>query len=223
MTPKTTEISVAATHRLIPSKYGDSSPLAALADDAVELAAVLDLDGATDGRRWAETGHGRGITPEELVFDIPRHSIINGAFTHPRPTGGRFNSDARGAWYAAFEIETAIAEAAYHRTRGLAEIDRFEDDVSFDDWLAAFDATFHDIRVDPNFAACCDPGDYRAGQNLAADLLDAGSAGVLYTSVRRSGFDNLVCFRPALVHNPRKGETIRLVWAGDPAPQVVRG
>ena len=122
MTPKTTDIRVAATHRLIPSKYGDASLLAALADDAGEAAAILDLVAATDGRHWAESGHAMGMTPEELVFAIPRHGVLNAAFTYPRPMGGRFNSDTRGAWYAAFEIGTAIAEVAYHRTLGLAEV-----------------------------------------------------------------------------------------------------
>jgi len=81
-----------------------------------------------------------GIGVHELVFDVPYYRIVNAAFTHAHPFGGRFNDPERGAWYAAFEIRTAQAEVAFHKTVQLAEIDRFEDVVTFDDYLADFSA-----------------------------------------------------------------------------------
>ena len=68
--------------------------------------------------------------------------------------------------------------------------------------------------------ACLDPRSYVASQGLAAELLEAGSMGVIYPSVRRPEGVNLACFRPALVGNVRKGPAYRLTWAGTPQPRI---
>jgi len=65
-----------------------------------------------------------GIGLNELVFGVPCSRIVNAAFTHAHPLGSRFNSPERGARYAAFEIETAQAEVAFHKSVDLAEIGR---------------------------------------------------------------------------------------------------
>jgi hypothetical protein len=59
-----------------------------------------------------------------------------------------------------------------------------------------------------------------ASQRLAAELLEAGSMGIIYPSVRDPKGTNLACFRPALVGNVRKGQAYRLTWAGSPLPKV---
>ena len=67
-------------------------------------------------------------------------------------------------------METSQAEIAYHKARQYLEIGwEREDSVSYDDYLANFDATFHDIRGDSAFAACLDPNSYFASQALAMD------------------------------------------------------
>ena len=126
----------------------------------------------------------------------------------------------RGAWYCAFELETALAEIIFHKTVEYQEIGRFDDSVNYQELLADFSSEFHDLRDAPAFAACLDPGSYVASQGLAARLLDAGSLGIIYPSVRRAGGTNLVCFRPALVGNPRRAASFRLTWAGSRQPQV---
>lgn len=68
------------------------------------------------------------------------------AFCHPRPGGGRFNSENRGAWYAAFGLETAQAEVICHRTQELLEIGVLETLVEMRLYLADFDSAFHDVR-----------------------------------------------------------------------------
>ncbi len=77
-----------------------------------------------------------------------------------------------------------------------------------DDYLADFRSDFHDIRDDAAFAYCLDSVSYGPSHRLARDLLAVGSAGIVYPSVRRSQGTCLVCFRPALVTNVRKGETV---------------
>src|SRR5690606_4874539 len=112
------------THRLIPAKYADggASVLADIADDDAHLRDIFDLDNATNDRLLAENGLLPGIGIHELVFGVPYYRIVNAAFCHAHPLGSRFNGPDRGAWYAAFEPETAQAEIAFHKWVELAEV-----------------------------------------------------------------------------------------------------
>ena len=213
------------TVRLIPSRFADreDSVLSAISDDADHLRDLFDLDNATNERLLGEQGGLPGIGVDELVFGVPNFRIINAAFTYPRPEGSRFNDGDRGAWYCAFELETALAEIIFHKTVEYQEIDRFSDSVSYQALLADFSGQFHELRDAEDagiFVACLDPGSYLVSQQLASQLLDAGSMGIVYASVRRHGGRNLACFRPALVGNLRRGAAYRLSWCGTPQPLV---
>lgn len=212
------------THRLVPSRHtprGDSV-LAAIADGDAHLQAIFELDLATNDRVLAALRRLPGIGVEELVTGVPHAAVINAAFCHPNPLGARFSGPDRGAWYAAFELATAQAEVGVHKAVELAEIGRFEDTVTYDDYLADFSASLHDLRRRRGFRACLDPDSYVASQALAERLLDRGSLGVVYPSVRRAGGTCLTCFRPALVGNVRRARTYRFTWSGRPEPVVTR-
>ena len=116
--PETTLVRRYDSHRLIPSKYhvGGDSVLARIASDDAHLADIFDLDHATNDRLLAENRLLPGIGVHELVFGVPYYRIVNAAFTHAHPLGSRFNGPDRGAWYAAFAVETAQAEVAFHKT-----------------------------------------------------------------------------------------------------------
>ena len=133
------------------------------------------------------------------MFGVPNFRIINAAYTYAHPQGSRFNDSRRGAWYCAFDADTALAEVIFHKTVEYAEINRFDDSVQYQCMLADFTAAFHDLRGQPRYAACLAPDSYVDSQTLAERLLDGGSLGVLYPSVRRPSGTNLACFRPALV------------------------
>jgi hypothetical protein len=210
------------THRLILSKYTDSgdSVLARIANDSDHLVDIFDLDNATNDRLLAEHELLPGIGIDELVFRIPYASIINAAFTHAHPRGSRFNGPDRGAWYAAFEVETSQSEVAFHKTVDLAEIERFDDEVTYDDYLADFRAEFHDLRDNQAFAEHLNPDSYVESQGIAERLLASGALGIVYPSVRRARRTCIVCFRPALVTNVRRGKTYRFVWDGSPTPTI---
>jgi RES domain-containing protein len=223
LVPRLTTLRQFDTCRLIPSRFADieDSVLAPLADeDDGVLRDLFDLDNATNDRLRGESGLLPGIGVDELVFGVPNFRIINAAYTYARPEGSRFNDGERGAWYCAFEFETALAEIGFHKAVEYQEIGRFEDSVSYQCLLADFTATFHDLRGGDAWAACLDAGSYIASQKLAGELHDLGSMGVIYPSVRRPEGTNLACFRPALVGNVRKGQAYRLTWAGSPIPQV---
>ncbi|GAB3452239.1 RES family NAD+ phosphorylase [Massilia terrae] len=210
------------TCRLIPSRFADieDSVLAPLADDDATLRDLFDLDNATNERLRGEFGGLPGIGPDELVFGVPFFRIVNASFCYPRPEGSRFNDGDRGAWYCAFDIETALAEVCFHKAVEYQEINRFDDSVSYQCMLADFTATFHDLRGNNTCPKCLDPSSYVDSQALAAELLDSGSMGIIYPSVRHEGGECLACFRPALVGNVRKGQAYRLTWAGSPIPAI---
>ncbi len=210
------------THRLIPAKYNPdfASVLTRIAEDDSHLRDLFELDHATNERLWGENGLLPGIGKEELVFGIPNYRVINAAFLHAHPLGSRFNGPDRGAWYAAFSLKTSQAEIAFHKATEYAEIGRFEDSVVYDDYLADFSGSFEDLRDKPEYARELDPSTYVDSQRLALRLLEAGSPGVLYPSVRHKGGTCIACFRPALVQHVRKGERIRFTWAGSAVPKI---
>jgi len=210
------------THRLIPSRYSDNgeSVLARIADDEDHLRGIFDLDNATNDRLLAESDLLPGVGVDELVFGIAHDRIINAAFTHASPLGSRFNGPERGAWYAGFELETSQAEVAWHKSVELAEVGWLHESITYDDYRADFGGEFHDIRDAADFEACLSPTSYVEPQGLAERLLAAGSAGILYPSVRRAGGTRLACFRPALVGNVRKDARFRFTRDGGSAPRV---
>jgi RES domain-containing protein len=212
------------THRLILSRHlpqGDSV-LVAISDDDAHLQAIFELDSATNDRLLAPHHLLPGIGVEELVFGVPHASVINAAFCHPHPLGSRFNGPTRGAWYAAFDVKTSQAEVAFHKSVQLAEIGRFDDSVTYDDYMADFSAEFHDLRS-TSVRAYLDPNSYVESQALAERLLEADSLGVIYPSVRHAGGTCIACFRPALVANVKRGKTYRFVWDGRPEPVISAG
>jgi len=222
VTPRISALRQDDTHRLIPFRDTEESVLARLAEDEKELEELFELDGATNDRLLGEANLLPGISVHELLFGVAYAHIVNAAFTHAHPLGSRFNGPERGAWYAAFELETAEAEIAFHKTQELRELNWPEPETfTFHDYLADFRAEFHDIRGDNKYSDCLGPKTYGNSQRLAKELLAAGSAGIIYPSVRRSSGTCLVCFRPALVTNVRQGCTVTLTFHDPGQPPVI--
>ncbi len=207
------------THRFIASKHGESV-LTRIADSSRHLDDIFELDIATNDRALAENGIPRGIDANELVFGLPYSHIVNAAFTHAHPLGSRFSGPDRGAWYCGFEIETAIAEVAFHKTVDLLEIGVLDDDVTYDDYAADFSAEFHDLRGARRFAKYLNPESYVESQQLAERLLAIGSLGIVYPSVRSAEGTCIACFRPALVMNVTRRSAYRFIWSGSPTPAI---
>ena len=212
MRPRLSLIRQDDTHRLIPSKHDHRSVLERLTDRPDDLADLFELEGATNDRLLGEAGTLPGISVHELLYGIPHAHIVNAAFCHAHPMGSRFNGPERGAWYAAFELVTARVEVTHYKEQELREVDwREPETFAFDDYLADFRGEFHDIRADSGHADCLTPDDHTVSQRLAAKLLESGSAGIVYPSVRRAKGTCIACFRPALVTNVRKGEPVKIV------------
>lgn len=219
--PPETLIRWKATARLVPSRF----PVAGLFDrvaDPADLDAIFELEGWTNDRISVEAGLLHNIPREEWLVGVPMASVVMAAYCHPRIGGARFSGEDRGAWYAARTIETALAESIYHRSREIAETNAYETRMQLRVYLADFSARFHDVRNLRGAPALHDPAHYEVPQRFGRTLLDAGSNGVVYRSVRHAAGECIASFRPRLVRNVRVGGHYEFRWEGRPEPTVRR-
>jgi RES domain len=220
LTPPESLVRWTAAPRLVPSRY----PVVGLLDrvaSSADLDAVFELEGWTNDRISNELGLLHTIPESEWVAGTPMASVVMAAFSHPRPGGSRFSTEERGAWYAARTLTTAIAESVYHRTAELREVGGFVTRVELRVYLADFRAKFHDLRqASRAWIPFYDPLEYGSSQVLGRRLLEHGSNGLVYRSVRDASGECLVCFRPALVRNVRAGGHYEFRWDGGPEPLV---
>jgi hypothetical protein len=225
--PPTVDLAQRDTVRLISTGRLKDPVLLPLAANHGALEDIAALESVTNGRLAAQQTGLPQLDPRELVFGRAGHTFINAAFTYTRPGGNRFNDDNRGAWYCAFDPETALGEVGYHLARELEAVGRFENITDYAELIADFFGAFQDLRAfdieiepvlhkDPAIA-------YPAGQSLARQLrVDASSNGIIYPSIRHAGGTCLVSFRPDLVQNLRQGGIWRLEWQGAPTPTITR-
>lgn len=182
----------------------------ALADDLAEIEA------ATSGRLLAEARR------EGALFSggRPHANLVNAAFAYFRPREpNRFNGPGLGAWYAALEVETALAEVAHHLARELARVGDWRATVEYAEMWAGFAGDFADLRGVSPRPACLDPDPavgYPAGNALAAEARAEGLNGVVWPSVRRAGGTCLVALWPHIVQSVAQGAVLRVRWSGSP-------
>lgn len=218
-----TAIAEQATVRLIPTAYYKPPVLRALVDNDEEADILARIEGLTNQRLKAQSTGLPGLDPRELVFRAWGQSHINAAFSYTRAGGNRFNDATRGAWYAALDDLTALAEVGYHRSRELQRIGVWRDEAVYHALLAGFLGDFHDLRAASQDLPClsADPAiAYPAGQALALALRVQHSRGIVYPSKRREGGVCLVAFHPHLVQNVRPAARWRLVWDGSPEHEI---
>jgi RES domain-containing protein len=193
-------------------------------DDQLET--LAEIEGATSDRLVRQRRGASGISPMEFVFGVPGQSFINAAFAYARPRGlNRFNGPNRGAWYAAFDTETSIAEVSFHLVRELDNIGVYRTVVDYAELFASFAGEFLDLRDLPDPQPECLNPDIEIGYphgNTVADATRAkGLNGIIYPSVRRKGGTCLVALTPHAVQSVAQGRVIRLVWSGRREPEVV--
>lgn len=221
---KITPVNDRALVRLIPETHHKPPVLRGLVDSDEEMAVLAELEGETSARLIAERQGSPALDRRELAFarraqDLKLYgeSHINAAFTYTRPSGNRFNSGNRGAWYCAWEMLTSAQEVGFHRTRELGFIDRYEDEARYVELLADFIGDFPDLHGGAYSALDPDPDKgYPEGQALAARLRGEGHRGLIYPSVRHKGGRCFVAFDPGIIQNVRPGASWKLVWNGAP-------
>lgn len=181
--------------RIIPTRYPAISLFDRVAD-AADFEALYALEALTNERLREELGQVDNVPPDERLYG-PGTGPIMAAFTHVNVQGSRFSDGSWGVFYAARERETAIAETRFHHTRFLAATQEEAMHLPMRLYHVAIDARLHDLRPPGAVPAeVMSPTDYTASQALARRLRNAGSAGVAYVSVRRSGGFCVGLFKP---------------------------
>jgi RES domain len=181
--------------RIVPTRY----PAVTLFDrvaDAADFEALYALEALSNERARDELGQIGLVAPEHRLYG-PGSGPIMAAFTHVNTLGSRFSAGHWGVFYAAHERATAMAETRHHHARFLAATKQGPLHLPMRLYHVAVDARLHDLR--PAGAvpeAVYDPDDYAASRALGARLRAAGSAGVVYRSVRHARGQCVGLFRP---------------------------
>lgn len=198
--------------RIIPSRYPSIQLFERVADPA-DLDAIFEIEALTNDRLRDEVGELKLVPPQDRVTG-PNASIVMAAFTHLNPQGGRFTDGSYGAYYAARELATAIAETRYHRGQFYAATHEAPMALDMRAYAADFSARLHDIRKLPATSPLYAPDDYGASQLFARTLREAGSDGIAYNSVRISGGQCVALFKPRLLSHIRQGPRLVYQWDG---------
>jgi RES domain-containing protein len=182
------------TYRLIPSQFPPIGLFDTVATPA-DLLAVMELVGWTNDRLVASRI--ARLPQQEWVYGRPNASIVMAAFLHVSPAGMRFNSPDLGAWYAASEIETAVAEVGHHLRREAVARSVPELTRVYRSYSARLHGAYMDIRgQQAERADVYAPDRYDASQQFGEAIRRAGEAGIIYDSVRRRVGTNVVAHRP---------------------------
>ncbi len=184
-----------AACRIVPTRDPSVNLYDRVADGA-DFEALYALEAMTNERLRDEAGAVHLVAAEDRVFG-PGSGPIMAAFTHLNPQGSRFSDGRYGVFYAARDRATAIAETAYHHARFLAATAQGPMHLPMRVYQVAIDARLHDLRpADAVPAAVFNRNRYAAAQALGGQLRAAGSAGVVYRSVRRSAGHCVGLFKP---------------------------
>ena len=199
--------------RIVPSRFPPIQ-LFERVTDPDDLEAIFELEALTNPRLRDEAGDIRLVPPGDRVSG-PGTSVIMAAFTHLNPNGSRFSDGTFGVFYAANDLDTAIAETGHHRERFLRATNQTHMELDMRVYLVDLDGELHDLRG----RKAAEPlvyhnDDYAAGQHLAKTLRASGSNGIAWDSVRRKGGQCAAVFRPPLLSNARQERHLCYVWNG---------
>jgi len=206
-------------HRIVASRLPTIHLFERVADPA-DWEALYKLESMTNPRLREQAGD-ISLVPVADRVSGPNASVIMAPFTHLAPQGTRFTDGHFGAYYAAESIDTAIAETRFHRENFLRATSQSPLELEMRCYLADVACELHDMRGrQSELRDVYDPGSYGASQPLGRELRDAGSNGIAFDSVRRTGGQCVAVFRPRLVQNVRQSVHLRYAWDGNAIANV---
>lgn len=197
-------------YRIVPSRFPPIGVFDAIADPG-DLDAVYQIEALTNPRvreTWGELAN----VPLARRVSGPGSTPLMAAFTHLNPEGSRFSDGGYGVLYLAHEFDTAVEETVYHRERFLAATREPPIEVTMRCYISGVRGELHDIRG--GWVAEHDPSSYVASRKLGAALRTAGSNGIAYASVRRTGGECAALFYPDLARPCVQGKHLVYRWDG---------
>ena len=178
------------------------------------MEAIFELDALTNPRLRNEVGNIQLVPPEDRISG-PGTSVIMTAFTHLNPNGSRFSDGTYGVFYAANNLDTAVAETRHHRERFMRATAQQRMELDMRVYLIDLEGELHDLRGQRSAQPLIYHLDnYAAGQRLGRALRETGSDGIAYDSVRGVGGECAAVFRPPLLSNVRQERHLCYLWDG---------
>lgn len=203
--------------RIIASRHPpiDLFERAAGTDRAVSDA-LIAAEQLTNPRLRDEIGEISLVPPERRVAG-PGASYVMAPFTHINRQGSRFADGTFGAYYAASELLTAVAETVHHFEIRARDSDDPARSETMRVLIGSFDADVDDLaaEAEPFRSQLLDPDSYSASQAWARGLRDTGSAGIFYPSVRRAGGECVAAFWPNVPTIPVQERHLQYHWNGE--------
>ena len=208
-----------AAARIIPTRY----PSVFLFDRVAspeDFDALYALEALTNDRLRDETGVLSLVPPEQRIYG-PGTGPIMAAFTHLNPLGSRFSDGSYGVFYAARDRRTAVAETRYHHARFLRATQEGPLHLPMRLYQVRIHARLDDIRahdiraLGADSAAWHDPDDLGPARSLGRRRREAGSAGIVYRSVRDPGGENVALFRPDAASRCQHAAYLLYAWDGE--------
>ena len=207
--------------RLVSSRFPPQGLFDRVAN-ADDLEIVFAIEGLTNDRLREEVGE-LSLVPDKDRISGPGTTPIMAAFTHLNPRGSRFTDGSYGVYYAASNINTAIAETRFHRARFLAATNEPPIEIDMRSYASNVDAELHDIRGQQDILLeiyDSNPDHYSSAQKLAKRLRDKGSNGIVYSSVRDQDGECIAVFRPPILEPVVQSAHYCYVWNGSTITDV---
>lgn len=182
---------------------------------------VFALENLTNPRIREEIGELSLVPPDERVYG-PGTTPIMAAFTHIGGEGTRFSDGSYGVYYAALDLNTAIAETVYHREKFMARTHEPPIDLTMRVYGADLDAELHNVRGQMEaMPEIYHRTDYTAAQALGKQIRSEGAWGIVYDSLRQTGGECVGIFRPKALSNCRQSKHLAYSWDGNRIAHVV--
>ena len=179
-----------------------------------DIEAIFALDALTNPRLRDEIGNIQLVPPEDRISG-PGAGVIMAAFTQLNPNGSRFSDGSYGVFYAASDLDTAIAETRHHRERFMRATSQPRMELDMRVYLVDLEGDLHDLRGQKAAQPLVyHPENHSAGQYMGKSLHESGSNGIAYDSVRRAGGECAAVFRPPLLSNVRQERHLCYRWDG---------
>jgi hypothetical protein len=219
--PPLIELKGVRAYRIIPSRY----PTIDLYEDvanADELEAVWAVEALTNDRLREEAGDLSLVPKEDWLVGLHGGSYVMAAFTHINPEGARFTTGDFGGYYCAPLLDTAVKETVYHQERIFGYTNEPAQKVQMRVLCAEFSACLADISNEPFLSSpLYHATDYGQSQAFAQAQRIKGGDGIHYRSVRHSGHNCHVLYRPRLVTKVNQAQHLEYHWNGSAIANVL--
>lgn len=200
-------------YRIIPTRYPEESLFDRVTDPG-DRDAVEQLEQMTNERLRQDRDEVSLVPPAQRVSG-PGSAYIMAAFAYLNPEGSRFSDGSFGVYYAARDIETAVAESRFHREKFMRRTKEPAMRLQMLALTAGLSADLQDIRGMAKWLPkVYSRTGYSAPQELGVRLRKDGSEGIAYDSVRHEGGQCAAVFLPTVLSRCRPGRQLIYQWDG---------